>query len=65
MDISEDQFNKENQPKETNKQPTDIMQKLMSSNLYRNEEQTSSEEDEVVDNEIGFKGRINPNKINQ
>ena len=63
MDISEEQFNKENLPTKSDNKPTDIMQKLMSSNLYRNEEQTSSEEEEIIDNEIGFKG-IKDNQFN-
>jgi hypothetical protein len=55
MDISEDVMNKENQEASSKRTPTDIMQKLMNSNLYRNEEQTSSEE-EIVEDDIGFKG---------
>lgn len=58
MDIQPENFNKENTPSEPNSAPTEIMQKLLSSNIFNHEEETSSEEDVAQDDTVGFKGKV-------
>lgn len=50
------QIEKENKPAENDKQPTDIMQKLLSSNLFKEEEASSSEETRIQEEDPGLEG---------
>jgi hypothetical protein len=58
MDISEEAKKTQGSEEGQDSTPTDIMQKLLSSNLFKNEEQTSDEEDTVPDGDVGFEGKL-------